>query len=575
MTGDPADHRKIRDIPAGENLMSEIKVFTAAKIHTMDAGRPLADAVAVKDGRIVSVGTLETMRNWLNKGGFEIDNSFRDKVLFPGFIDPHTHLQASGVLMGMTYIGPLDQNGPNGFDEGLASRSAVLAKLKKTVAEDPDSDSPVLAWGFDPALHGGQLHRDELDAISGTRPIWTMTYAPHVVVANSPMLDLIGVDATTNVYGVEKYPDGRLNGQFIELGATSLAMRPIAGFLADPRRAEAALMAQGKTAQKAGITMTADMAFGKLGIDHELALHKKVVSDPAFPLRMLLVPLGADISAKHGAGAPRYLKSLMTGNTDKLAVHGVKFINDGSYPAQTLRLRFPGYLDGHEGHRGQTPWDELVETMLPYWKAGIQIHSHANGDETVQMTLDVLEQLQLAHPRFDHRFTIEHYCISTPDQARRLKALGGLASVNNMFVHYRALLHADSGFGFDRAEATARLGSLEREGVVFALHSDFSLVLTPISPLAAVWIAVERIALDGETVLAPGERIGVDRALRAITIDAAHVIGRDALHGSVEVGKHADFTVLDEDPYEVEPARIRDIRVHATVLGGRTFLTDN
>lgn len=555
--------------------MSELKVFTAKRIRTMDAGRPLANAVAFKDGRIVSVGTLDTMKRWLEREEHEIDNSFRDKVIFPGFIDPHTHLQASGVLMGMTYIGPLDQNGPNGFDEGLGSREAVLDKLRKAVEEAPDSDSPVLAWGFDPALHGGQLHRDELDAISATRPIWTMTYAPHVIVANSPMLGLIGVDATTNVYGIEKYDDGRLNGQFIELGATSIALRPVVGFLADSERGAAALRAQAQTAQKVGITMTADMAFGKLGVDYELALHKKVVEDENFPLRMLLVPLGAGISAAHGKDAPKYLKSLMANNTDKLAVHGVKFINDGSYPAQTLRLRYPGYLDGHEGHRGETPWDELVDTMLPYWKAGIQIHSHANGDETVEMTLDLLEQLQLAHPRFDHRFTIEHYCISTPDQARRLKALGGLASVNNMFVHYRALLHADSGFGFDRAEATARLGSLEREGVVFALHSDFSLVLTPISPLSAVWIAVNRIALDEKTVLAPGERIGVDRAMRAITIDAAHVIGRDSALGSVEVGKHADFTVLDDDPYEVDVNDIRDIRVHATVLAGQIFPTDN
>ena len=555
--------------------MGKLKVFTAKRIRTMDAGRPQATAVAFKDGRIVSVGTLETMKNWLEREDHEIDTSFEDKVIFPGFIDPHTHLQASGVLMGMTYIGPLDQHGPNGFDEGLASRTEVLEKLAAKVAEETESNQPVLAWGFDPALHGGQLHRDELDAISATRPIWTMTYAPHVVVANSPMLEIIGVDASTNVYGIEKYEDGRLNGQFIELGATSIALRPVVGFLADAERGAAALQAQGRTAQKAGITLTADMAFGKLGIDYELALHKRVVEDEDFPLRMLLVPLAPGISAAHGEDAPKYLKSLMAKNTDKLAVHGVKFINDGSYPAQTLRLRYPGYLDGHEGHRGETPWEDLVETMLPYWKAGFQIHSHANGDETVQMTLDLLEQLQLAHPRFDHRFTIEHYCISTPDQARRLKALGGLASVNNMFVHYRALLHADSGFGFDRAEATARLGSLEREGVIFALHSDFSLVLTPISPMAAVWIAVNRIALDEETVLAPGERIGVDRAMRAITIDAAHVIGRDAVHGSVEVGKHADFTVLDGDPYEVDPTTIRDIRVHATVLGGRVFETDN
>jgi len=123
-------------------------------------------------------------------------------------------------------------------------------------------------------------------------------------------------------------------------------------------------------------------------------------------------------------------------------------------------------------------------------------------------------------------------------------------------------------------EATARLGSLAREGVVFALHSDFSLVLTPIHPLTAVWIAVNRIALDGRTVQAPGERIGVDRAMRAITIDAAHVLRRDHVLGSIEPGKHADFTILGDDPYEVEPLAIRDIPVHGTVLAGRVFETD-
>ena len=110
--------------------------------------------------------------------------------------------------------------------------------------------------------------------------------------------------------------------------------------------------------------------------------------------------------------------------------------------------------------------------------------------------------------------------------------------------------------------------------MVFAIHSDFSLVLTPISPLTAVWIAVNRLALDGKTVQAPGERIGLERALRAITIDAAHVLRRDHGLGSIEVGKLADFTVLDEDPYDVAPAAIRDIGVHATVLGGDVFLCD-
>ncbi len=163
---------------------------------------------------------------------------------------------------------------------------------------------------------------------------------------------------------------------------------------------------------------------------------------------------------------------------------------------------------------------------------------------------------------------IEHYCLSTPAQARRLAALGGMASVNAYFVRHRAQLHADAGFGPDRAEATARLGSLVRAGAAFALHSDFNLVVTPLSPLLVAEIAATRIAADGETVLAPGERIPVDQALRAITVDAAHVLRLDDTIGSIEVGKLADLAVLADDPYEVAPTAIGGIDVIDTVLGG-------
>lgn len=552
--------------------MTRLTIFTARRIRTMDPGRPLASAVAVKDGKIVSVGSLDSMKPWLEREPFDVDERYAEKVIFPGFIDPHTHFRLSGVLMSLTYVGPIDQHGPNGFDHGVPSREAVLERLR-AAANTGSVDEPIVAWGLDPAVQGGHLDRDTLDSISTTRPIWVLAYAPHVVAVNSPMLKRIGVDETTNVYGIERYPDGRLNGQFIELGAVHVAMRAVAQYLGRPTAGVEAIWALGKLAQSVGITATADMGFGTMGFETEWAEHQQVVNDEEFPMRMFLVPVEGGIRRAHGAASPQYLLDLKSQNTDKLAFHGVKFINDGSYPAMTLRLNYPGYLDGHEGHRGETPWDELFETMLPYWKAGVQIHSHANGDETVQMTLDVLERLQLAHPRFDHRFTIEHYCISTPAQARRLKALGGLASVNNYFVHFRSQLHSTQGYGPDRAEATARLGSLAREGVTFALHSDFSLVLTPISPLTAVWIAVNRIGLDGETVLAPGERIDVDRAMRAITVDAAHILSRDHVMGSIEAGKLADFTILDDDPYDVDPLSIRDIRVHGTVLGGKVFET--
>jgi predicted amidohydrolase YtcJ len=183
--------------------MTKLTVFVAKSIRTMDAGRPLAEAVAIKGGKVVSVGTLETMRPWLDTQEYEIDERFRDKVIVPGFIDPHTHFRMSGVYMGLTYIGPMDQQCPDGFNKGIATREEVLAKLIEADAAYEDPKRPILAWGLDPAVQGGQLHRDELDGVSTARPIWTVTYAPHVVVCNSPMLELAGVDEPTNIYGIE------------------------------------------------------------------------------------------------------------------------------------------------------------------------------------------------------------------------------------------------------------------------------------------------------------------------------------------------------------------------------------
>ena len=548
--------------------MERITVYTARRIHTMDPGRPTATAIAIADGRIVSVGTLQSMQPWLRRVAHDIDDRFGDDILMPGFIDPHTHLRMSGTYMGLHYVGPITSHGPDGPVSGLPGRDAVLGRLKELVDEQNDPDSPIITWGYDPGMQGGHLDRDMLDRISDQVPIWVLSYAPHIVYTNTPMMARTGVTDDTTAHGIGRYPDGRLNGWFIESRAVGQATRPVQQEVYCPGFGHEALLRQSEVAVRNGITTVADLAWGFESFENEWRDHAKVVNDPGFPLRMLLIPFDARLVAKYGPERFDYLKSMRAQATDKLAVHGVKFINDGSYPSMTLRLNFPGYLDGEIGLTGETPWEDMVECMLPYWQVGIQIHSHANGDQTVDMTLDTLAELQRRHPRFDHRFTIEHYCISTVAQGRRLAALGGLASVNPYFVHYRSLIHADSGFGPDRAEATARLGSLEQAGVTFALHSDFNLVVGPMAPLTAAWVAVNRIAADDETVMAPGERISVDRALRAVTVDAAFVLRRDHEIGSLEVGKLADLAVLGADPYQVEAQALRDVPVKGTVVGG-------
>ena len=549
--------------------MEDITVYSAEQVHTMDPGRPQASAVAVSGGKIVSVGSIESMQPWLRRYPYSIDDRYRDKVLMPGFIDPHTHLRLSGTYMGLDYLGPIDSAAPGGIRKGLPNRDAVLNQLRALVAEHDDPNIPITAWGYDPASQAGHLDRDMLDQISDSVPIWVIAYAPHIVYANTPMIEMIGVNDDSVGHGIGRYPDGRLNGWFVETEATALAARPVAKQVYGPYAGRAAIDRMGAVAKGAGVTTTADLVWGMAdGFEPEWNDHVSAISEGTFPLRIFMIPFEPKLVKEFGSEMLQFLESKRAEGNDRLNTHGVKYVNDGSYPSMTLVMNEPGYLDEDGAHTGEVPWEDMVDRMLPFWKAGVQIHSHANGDRTLDMTLDTLESLQRIHPRFDHRFTIEHYCISSPAQARRLAALGGQASVNIYFVHFRAQLHSEHGFGPDRSEATARLGSLQRAGAPFALHSDFNLVVTPLSPLLAAWCAVNRLGADGETVMAPGERISVDSALRAITIDAAYILNRDDRLGSIEVGKHADFTILNDDPYEVAAKEIKDIEVHDTVLEG-------
>ena len=548
-----------------------ITVFTAKKIYTMDPGRPEASAIAVLDGKVLSTGTLESMMPWLSRYDFTVDDSLAGKILMPGFIEPHTHAYMSAGFMSVTYIGPLDWPGRDGSMQAASpTHEDVIATLKAAHEAETDPDKPLIAWGFDPANHGGALNREELDAITTDRQIYVIGFAPHFVYLNSPAIEETGINPDTDIHGVFKNADGSLSGVFNENAAVQAALGPVFPTIIE-LGGVGGLNYMAGIAQRAGVTTVADLLYGGIDFDIEWKDTLEATNDPDFPVRVQLVADGQTMKVKFADDSLDTYATFLERNTDKAYVDGVKFFTDGSLPLMSSRVNYPGYLDGSNGSVNAIPWDQLTDSMFPWWNAGIQIHIHANGDMALDQALDSLEQLHLAKPRFDHRYTIEHFSISNSMQPRRIAELGAIVSGNPYFTHYRSQLHSKNAYGPDRSEAFGRYGSLAREGVTFALHSDYPQVVVPMLPLTAAWTVVNRVAEDGVTVVGPGEAISVERAMRAITIDAAYILGAEDRIGSLEPGKFADFTILEGDPYEVEPIELKDVPIWGTALAGKVF----
>jgi predicted amidohydrolase YtcJ len=240
----------------------------------------------------------------------------------------------------------------------------------------------------------------------------------------------------------------------------------------------------------------------------------------------------------------------------------VKMFADGAFFAQNMRLAAPGYTDGHIGKWLTEPAD-LNAQLRRYWDAGFSLHIHVNGDEGLEVVLNGLAALP---PSRAQTVTLEHLGYSTEAQNRRIARMGLMVSAQPNYIRVLGDAYGAHGLGFDRAALMNRLGSLEAKGVPLGLHSDFN--MAPIDPLYLAWIAANRITLDGH-VKAPEERISLDKALRAITIEAAQVIGMDSLVGSIAPGKKADFAVLDQDPYRAGATALRDLKVEAVIFEGR------
>jgi predicted amidohydrolase YtcJ len=554
--------------PAAETS-GPITVFTAKKIITMNPGWPEATAVAVRDGKIISVGTLEDLKPWLDKFPHVIDKTFKDKILTPGFIEPHGHPIVGGMSLTRPLLTYLPTPNPYGPDfPGVKTHDEAMTKLRDYVAQAESPDQPLLVWGYDVVAMGGHLDKTDLDKISTTQPILVWDASEHFIYANTPALRQAKITREhTKTDGIMAGDDGEPNGQFLGVNAALVILQPSLAKLLQPEVALKNTKFLMDLSRQNGMTTTSELVFGKINPDLEWAVIDSYFNAPDSPMRCVVVTDGVTFWESKGEKGIEYVRELQNRNTDKVIFNGVKFFSDDSFLSLGMEIDNPGYIGDYKGLFMVEPGAAMLEQWRPWWEAGFQIHVHTNGNAGNQATLDTLEALQKIKPRFNHRFTFQHYGISTPEQARMIATLGGVVSTNPYYLYYRGELTAPE-IGTDRAYTAARLKTLVDAGVPTSLHTD-----TPVAPpfaLEEIWIAVNRFGLSGK-VLAPAERITVHQAMRMVTIDAAYTLGVEDRIGSIAAGKYADFAVLEKDPYTVAPEKIRDIKVWGTVVGGKVY----
>ncbi len=523
-------------------------IIQNARVWTVDASQPEAEAVAILGERIVAVGSSQQIQSW--KGTHTYVVNAGGKRLLPGFNDAHVHFLDGGLQLDSVQLN--DATNAQEFARRIRERAAKTAKGEWMLNGDWDETK------WTPA----EMPTKELiDSSTSDIPVAVSRYDGHMVLANSAALKIAGITAQT------PDPDGGVimrdkNGNptgGLKDAAQDMLFKAIPALSHDPRRhaIERAL----EHAASVGVTSVQNM-----NPDYaDIAIYNELLDEGKLTTRIYAAPLITQVDDQVKIGIKRAFGS------SYLRIGALKAYADGSLGSATAYFFEP--FSDKPGNRGllsdeMHPVSLMRDRMMRGDDAGLQLCTHAIGDAGISAILDIYSEIEKQHGVRERRWRIEHAQHMAAKDFDRFSKLKVIASVQP----YHAIddgRWAEGRIGHDRASRTYAFRTFLDHGVRLALGTDWS--VAPLNPMLTLYAATTRATLDGKNPGGwfPEQKLTIQEAIEAYTMGSSYAEFQEKEKGSITPGKLADMVLLSDDVLKIDPVKIRDVKVLKTWVGGK------
>ncbi|QDP03019.1 amidohydrolase [Thalassotalea sp. PS06] len=519
----------------------------------MNDDQPIAEAVAVKNGRILAVGSMADVSDYKSANTKEVD--LEGRTLIPGFVDSHGHVVFGGLqALSANLLSP-----PDGEVADIASLQNTLKKWAEDNGDAVTASKMIIGFGYDNAQLKEVRHptRDELDKVSKEIPVLIVHQSGHIGVANSKALELAGINKSSKAPPggvIQRDENGEPNGVLEEYAFFSV-LAPLLSQLGE----------EGLVAfAEAGSKMWASFGYttgqdGRSSGGSVEAL-KKVSAIGKLPIDVVAFP---DVLESRD-----YIEANMSQDyVNKVRVGGCKLTIDGS-PQGFTALRDRPYYDpvgdypeGYKGYSAITE-EQLQDAVNWCFERGFQIIVHSNGEGASDMLIAAFKSAQEKYGDPGNRPVLVHGQFQREDQVDSFMKLGVFQSVFPMHTFYWGDWHREHTVGPENAENISPTGWIRERGLMFGTHHDAPVAFP--NSMRVLSATVNRVTRSGY-VLGPEQRVDVTTALKAMTIWPAWQHFEEEDKGSIEVGKLADFVVLSDDPTAVKPETLAELKVLKTI----------